>query len=287
MNNLTTYQPREVNLVAQFLGGLSQNTRDAYQRGLEQFAEFIGMTPSEAASWLIQDHGQATLAALDYRESLAGLAPNTVNQRLSAIRKIVAFARDIGMIEWTLKIQGPRAQVYRDTRGPGMEAVAEIIEASENPRDTLLIRMCFQMGLRRAEVQSLDVESIDGDKIWVLEKRRQDRTALTLPSAVRLDLDAWLVVRGSHPGPLITNNRGGRISLRGINRIVERCGERVGVRCTPHGFRHTAITEAARLTGGDVIKVMQFSRHTKMETVKHYVDVQDDGYGKIADMLGQ
>ena len=50
-----------------------------------------------------------------------GLATATIARRLAALRSMVKLARALGRIAWTLDIAGPKAEPYRDTRGPGLD----------------------------------------------------------------------------------------------------------------------------------------------------------------------
>jgi integrase/recombinase XerC len=53
----------------------------------------------------------------------------------------------------------------------------------------------------------------------------------------------------------------------------------------PHGLRHAAITEALRLTRGDVRAVQRFSRHRDLWTLTLYDDNRADLAGEIARQL--
>jgi integrase/recombinase XerC len=93
-------------------------------------------------------------------------------------------------------------------------------------------------------------------------------------------------MRGPAAGPLFQTCRGaagkptgGRLSERHINRILAPYGVR------PHGLRHSAITLALELTGGDITKVAKFSRHKNVATVLIYDDHRQDMGGQVADLL--
>jgi len=56
----------------------------------------------------------------------AGLAPATVNRRLSALRSIVQLGRTFGMVTWSREIDGVKTKAYRDTAGPGLQGVTAV-----------------------------------------------------------------------------------------------------------------------------------------------------------------
>src|SRR5262249_37287337 len=136
-------------------------------------------------------------------------------------------------------------------------------------RDRALLRLLFDLGLRRAEAVRLDVADLDlqAGTVEVLGKGRSQKVRLTLPGPTRGALAAWLAARGSEPGPLFTScdragKGSGRLTGAAVYTIVRRLGNKAGLGAVrPHGLRHAAITEALDLTNGDGRAVQRFSRH--------------------------
>jgi integrase/recombinase XerC len=96
-------------------------------------------------------------------------------------------------------------------------------------------------------------------------------------------------VRGDGPGPLFPNfdraSKGaGRLSGRGLHRIVAAYGARAGVRTWPHGLRHTAVSVGAGT--GNLIGAMRFAGHADLKTTGIYLDDQADEGGKVAAAVG-
>ena len=139
-----------------------------------------------------------------------GAAPATINRRLAALRSLVKLARTLGLIPWVLEVDGLRTEAYRDTRGPGQAGFRKLLETlagrsdGKAVRDRALLRLLYDLGLRRAEVVGLDVDDLDlaAGRIAVLGKGRTQKVALSLPRATHEALAAWLAVRGAQPGPL-------------------------------------------------------------------------------------
>ena len=97
-------------------------------------------------------------------------------------------------------------------------------------------------------------------------------------------------MRRTEPGPLFTSGRPGyaghRLTGNGIGEIVRRLGKMAGAdRVTPHGIRHTAVTEVLRLTGGNVAAAQAFARHKSVQTTMVYADHLNDLAGKTAAKL--
>jgi len=241
-------------------------------------------------------HGRANETVLLFRSQLQarGLAPATINRRLAALRSLVKLARTLGLITWVLEVEGVRTEPYRDTRGPGHAGFRQLLAGLDGRidpkaiRDRALLRLLYDLGLRRAEVVGLDVEDVDllAETVAVLGKGRTQKVTLTLPPATRAALAEWLTVRGMQFGPLFTSldraSRGRRLSGMGLYLVVRQIGERVNLRVRPHGLRHAAITRALDLTGGDIRSVQKFSRHKDVRLLQRYDDNRQDLGGAVA-----
>lgn len=279
------------------VGNRSPQTVRAYGEDLSDFSRFVARQPSEAIEHLLStDPGSANAIVFQYRAALAarGLSPNTVNRRLAALRALVKLARTIGMITWKLEVPGLRADSYRDTRGPGVEGVRKVATVAHQRgdpkglRDQAILRLLFDLGLRRAEVIGLDLEDLDvGNRsLMVLGKGRSAKERFTLPAPTIAAILAWTGVRGSFPGPLFTNfdraRKGRRLTGTSVYRIVKGLGAQVGVRARPHGIRHVAIT-AALDQGSSLRAVQRFSRHRDLRVLMVYDDNREDLGGRVAE----
>lgn len=297
-------QPTHQSLVDLFLRGRSENTLKAYARALKTFAAWLGHgenVTQAVSAFLAGGHGAANAVGLRWRSELleTGLAPKTINVRLAALRSCVKLARTLGLVAWALEVSDVKADALRDTRGPGLAVVKSLIQrlkADDTPagaRDLAIVRLLYDLGLRRFEVAGLDLEHVDhqASLVSVKGKGKHERKSYTLPPQTLAAIDAWIARRGEHPGALFTatgNRRSetGRLSLRALNRILAARGLEVGAEgVRPHGLRHTAITEALERTGGDVRKVQQFSRHADVKTLLIYDDARRDHGGEISKTL--
>jgi integrase/recombinase XerC len=296
-------QHRAAGLVEAFLSGRSERTLEAYRRDLEDFTAFVGAPSGEEATRLLlgRGHGEANALVLSYKSHLLekGLSPSTVNRRLAALRSLVKMARTLGLVPWTLEVSNVRAKAYRDTRGPGAAGVHLLLDQvqGDNPkavRDRALIRLLYDLGLRRGEVVSLDAEDLDLERgtVAVTGKGRREKEPLTLPEPTALYLAAWSEVRGEEPGPLFVNvdraGKGERLTGTSLYRLVRGYGEKAGLRTWPHGLRHTAITEAVKKVqeAGYPLEVARdFSRHSDIRTLLIYRDRERNYQGEVASMV--
>lgn len=290
-----------VDLTAAFLSGRNARTLLAYRKDLEDFQAFIGAPSLQAAGVVLTSSGSgpANALALAYRVHLQerGLAPNTVNRRLAALRSLVKLGRVLGVVSWSLEVEGMKAAPYRDTRGCGVEGFLKMMESleagldSKTIRDRAILRLLFGQVLRRGEVVTLDRSHLDLEtgRLSILGKGRTQRETITLAPKVLEALKAWVAVRGEEEGPLFPaldrGHAGHRMTGAAVYKIVSGLGKVVGLKTRPHGLRHAGITAALDATGGNTRSVQRFSRHKKLETLSLYDDARQDLAGEVARLV--
>ncbi len=303
----TTPDTSTDDLINAFLSGRSARTVDAYRRDLQDFANFLGVhdTAQAARVFLSGGHGRANLTALNYVQALQdrGLQPTTINRRLAALRSLSALARTIGLIPWRIEIKSVRTTPYGDTRGPGLSAFKRMLNLVESRkdkkgiRDRAILRLLYDLGLRRGEVVSIDIEDVDlAEKtLRVVGKGHTQKTVLSLPGLTAGALRDWMTARGDEPGPLFLNldrarKGNGRITGKSIYRMVRDLGNKVGVKTRPHGVRHTAVTEAvkkAQDNGINFEEVLDFSRHKDVRTLMIYRDRERNVQGRLSELVSE
>lgn len=296
--------------VEAFLAGRAEKTKVAYASDLRAFALWLNVpTPEAAIAHLLdQTAGDANALALDWKADMleAKAASATVGRRLATLRSLTRAARMTGRITWQLDVSAPKGEAYRDTKGPGADGVDRMLAATPADsfvgcRDRAIIRMLFDLALRRSEVAELTLDRIDlnAKTVSILGKGRRERQELTIPVPTLAALRAWLKQRTTrnlrslhvfvNVDPTIGEGKktaDERLTDRSIARIVNRAGRRAGLekRVAPHALRHAAITTALN-EGHDPRSVMRFSRHRRLDTLMLYDDARHDTAGAIADIV--
>jgi integrase len=147
------------------------------------------------------------------------------------------------------------------------------------PRDATVLALGL-CGLRRAEVAGA---TLDGDldrELWVLRVRGKGNKLREVPvkNGTVDALRAWLVHRGTAPGPLLCPVRkGGHVELgdRGLSAeaIYQICGRRAkeaGVSSfTPHDLRRTFVSTLLDRSV-DLSIVAKLTGHSGLDTVARY-----------------
>ena len=293
-----------------WLGGRSVQTRRAYEGDLKQFAAFCRAESPETALrlFLALDAGAANHVALQWRSAMleAKLSPATINRRLAALRSLAKLGRTLGMIAWGVEIGNVSSQAYLDTAGPGEEAfrrmLAKLGERTDTKgvRDYTMVRVLYDLGLRRSELCRLNVGDLDLErrKLMVLGKGRREPKPLSVPPRTVDIIKAWLqrcasiglATAPSSPLFVSINRHGGpgaRLTGDGLYRVVRDLGLAVGIKTRTHALRHQSITDVLTLTNGNIIQARDFARHRSAETTLRYNDNREDHAGDLARRLSE
>lgn len=292
-----------------FLKNYRGRTRETYLGALRCFAEFLihsdDLDDLGRAFFALQP-GHANQVVLKFCQELESgkatgkaLADATIRVRLAAIKSFVKLARTLGMIVWSIDVQWRKREdtEVRDMSGPDADAMQKLKKVllerrdAKGIRDYALIRVLHDLGLRRAEASTLDIEHADiaAQSLTVLRKGRTKRRTVSMPRQTADALKEWIQVRGDAPGALFTSfermrgHAGQRLTPFGIYRVVQRLGALAGISgLRPHGFRHRATTAALDATGGDVRAVTQFRGDGSPDTTLRYDDARRNPAAKIA-----
>lgn len=293
-----------VDVLRHFLAGRNPRTLEAYGRDLAQFAKWLEASSTEHAvsAFLASGSQQAHAIALAWLASMAKLAPATRARRLAALRSLVDLAGHLGVVPWSLRLRGPKVTKYRDTRGPTIEQLQQVLAACgddmEGRRNRALVIAIAVLGLRRLEASLLAVGDYDrvGRRIRVFGKGRDSQGEwLTLATRGRRR------ARPASPAALAADENSGEpstalfFSLDGPGRdpltpggvyfIVRELGEKVKVRLRPHGLRHAAITTVLDESKGNTRMAQSFGRHADPRVTGRYDDNRRDLAGEAAALV--
>jgi integrase len=112
-------------------------------------------------------------------------------------------------------------------------------------RDTAIIRLFIDTGMRRAELGNLRVEDIDFEagEAWVIGKGGRPRRC-PFGRKTAQALDRYMRARSDYSdaamGPELWLGTHGPMGPSGIGQVLEARGKQAGIgRVNPHAFRHT------------------------------------------------
>lgn len=292
--------PTEAQAIRMVLDGLpSEHSRRAYERALSDFFMWHrGVGRPQLSKAVVQRY------ASELRE--AGMAPSSVNQRLSAIRKLALEAADNGGIDPQVAngiraVKGARREGRRTGNWLTREEAQDWLGAPDKltmkgRRDCALLAVLIGCGLRRSEAASLTFGHIQQrDGRWVLVDligKRDKIRSVPMPNWAKAAIDEWSKTSGVSEGFVFRAvNKGDRVVGDGItpqaiyNIIVNYADvlEKKGV--APHDLRRTFAKLAHK--GGAAIDQIQLSLgHESIQTTEDYLGVEQDLTDAPCDHLG-
>jgi integrase/recombinase XerC len=286
---------------------LSPRTQRTYATGINDFflcLTGVGANLQQIRDFLDLPQHQAIGVVLKYQTKLVerGLAPSTINTRLSAIKSLASYARKLGQCRFSLEdITHVRVEKYRDTSGVGVEAYRDILNevdraTAKGKRDYAILRLLWDNALRRGELVATNVGDFREGKLWIIGKGKTQQQSIDLVPRTLAALEEWLAVRGgTATDPLFIaldgRSRGKRLTGRSVARVVDWVATDAGVtkHLSPHRIRHSSITTFLDASGGDVRTAQRLSRHSRLDTLMIYDDnrkgLQAKASGVLADLV--
>ncbi len=242
---------------------------------------------------------------LEYRASMDGLAPSTINVRLSAVRKLVTEARKNGMLsaEDAANLTDIPNVSEKGTRlGNWLtkEQARELLAVPDRStvagkRDYAILALLVGCALRRRELASLTVEDIQmRENRWVIADLRgkggRIRT-VAVPVWVKHGINAWQTAAGIEDGLLLRSLRkGGKVGASlsdwAIWAVVTESARQIGVeRFGAHDLRRTC-AKLCRKSGGDLEQIKFLLGHSSIQTTERYLGSEQDIAVAVNDSLG-
>jgi len=299
--------PDDRNILSEWLASKrNKGTRREYKKELRKFFLFVcdrQLTPTLVMQFLQMERFSAATLILRYKAELIdkGLKEASVNRSIAAIKSLVNYAYEVGQCTWTLAdIKGEKVKPYRDTTGIDSEAFKKMLavpdrETLKGKRDYALLRLLWANALRREEVSQCNIEDFDpyAQTLNILGKGRgSQKENVDLQPKTCQAIQDWLLARKELDikEPLFISLRphyGHRLTGDGIRKIVVGISQAAFISKTvsPHKIRHSSVTAALDVTGGDVRSVQKLSRHADLNTLMIYDDNRAKTQGKITALL--
>jgi len=271
--------------------GYSQHTIRSYHTDLMQFAGFLEERTAGGQGGDIELEAVDTLLMREYMATLHGrLRRSTISRKLSAVRSLFLFLERQGFIRTNPAAETTRPRLEKTI--PVYLPVDDVFRLLERPdkekplglRDQAILEVLYSCGLRASELASLNLSNVDAEErlVRVLGKGKKERIVPIgryALSALRDYLEATRHLRKKDTGedreaPLFINSRGGRLSVRSIQRVVKRYVKEGGLapEISPHSMRHSFATHL--LDGGaDLRSVQELLGHASLSTTQRYTHV--------------
>jgi len=220
-----------------------------------------------------------------------GLAANTINQQLAAVRRLAHEAADSGLLSPELaagisRVKGVKQLGFRLGNWLSAEESSEVLkracgDSMRAKRDYAMLAMLFGCGFRRSELVGLELDEIQMRQghwavVDLIGKGGHIRT-VPIPEWVKAALDQWTVAAGVTEGRIFRAvARMGKVWGNGISQnvvwyVVKTCCERAGLdHIAPHDLRRTC-AKLCHTSGGELEQIQFLLGHASVQTTERYL----------------
>lgn len=281
----------------------SEHTRRAYERALTDFFKWV----AETGKPIVKD------TVNEYRQYLESNRIGSINQRLSAIRKLAIEASDNGLISEQVSsgiknVKGLSTEGQRMGSWLTKEQAQDLLNSPncdtlKGLRDRAILAVMLGCGLRRFEVAKLRWEHVQQrEGRWVilnLVGKRDKVRSIPMPAWCKVALDEYnreLSHREGYCDPetvglvFVSINKGDNVSglsmsPQAIRDIVIKYGNELSLGIAAHDLRRTFAKLAHK--GGAQLEQIQLSLgHSSIKTTEIYLGLRQDLTNAPCDVLG-
>jgi integrase len=235
-----------------------------------------------------------------------GYAPNTINLRLAAVRRVAYEACDSGLLSPELgagirRVKGVRRLGVRVGNWLSPAQGKLLLERSDTAtlrgkRNHAILAMLIGCGLRRGELLSLAMDSIQvREEHWVIAdligKGGHIRT-VPIPPWVKVAIDAWTAAASITGGEVFRSiNKAGKVWGDGMTpkvlwEVVREAAGRAGIeKLAPHDLRRTC-ARLCHLAGGELDQIQFLLGHVSIQTTERYLGCKQRLRCAVNDKLG-
>ncbi len=260
----------------------SAHTIKAYAGDLENFSRYMG-----SRGWKAIDH----IAIRGFLSHLyeKGLSKASVARSLAALRSLYRWLAQEGVVDQNpAKLVSTPKLPKKLPRVPTIEEMNSVLDgqmpevAALPERDRLLLELLYGCGIRNSELIGINLDDIrvSAEAILIRGKGKKERYVPFGGSAAAA-LAAYLparqkVLAGSRkttPG-LLVNQRGGRLTVRSVGRIVKKIAVAKGLSpdVHPHTLRHAFGTHMLE-EGADLRAIQEMLGHERLSTTQRYTQL--------------
>jgi integrase/recombinase XerC len=269
---------------------MSPNTERNYQRDIEALCRFLEREDLRGWDDIDSYHIRA-FASWCHRR---GLAPRSIQRRMSALRGFFRFLLREGKVESNPAADVPSPKLpKRLPKTLDVDQIARLLEIDgDSPlalRDRAIMELFYSSGMRLAELVGLKVTDLDlaEGSVRVLGKGSKTRI-LPVGRKAREAIRAWLGARSDFPGhdldALFLSRRGQALSARAVQARLREWSRRIGLATgvNPHLLRHSFATHLLE-SSGDLRSDQELLGHADISTTQVYTHLDFQHLARIYD----
>ena len=262
-------------------------TITAYRNDLEQFRRSVqGQSAGEPE--LAAALAREPMRAFVYSLSRGGMKPRSLARKIAALKSLSKYCVRTGLLAAnpasllvTPKLDKPLPAFLTETQAEALAVARQGTDPVADLRNRAIIELFYGSGIRLAELHALDSTTIDYRQLTmrVIGKGRKERVVPVTRQAAET-VRAYHAARAGTPGPrvaMLTNDKGERLSMRQIQRVVVRALSEVTQqkKRSPHVLRHTFATHMLD-SGADVRAIKELLGHASLGTTQIYTHVSKE-----------
>jgi site-specific recombinase XerD len=276
----------------------SPASRRVYEYAIDQFIAWYCSEPRLAFNRIV---------VARYRMHLEsrGLAANTINQQLAAVRRLAHEASDSGLLSPELaagisRVKGVKQLGFRSGNWLSVEQSSEVLkhaygDSMRAKRDYAMLAMLFGCGFRRSELVGLEMDEVQMRQghwavVDLIGKGGHIRT-VPIPQWVKAALDQWIVAARVTEGRIFRRvARAGKVWGKGISQnvvwyVVKGCCQRAGLEhIAPHDLRRTC-AKLCHTSGGELEQIQFLLGHASVQTTERYLGCKQNLGHPVNDLI--
>ena len=283
---------KQINNFLEFLKNdkkLSENTLQSYRRDIVQYEEYIN----------VKNLNYIKLDSEEINSYLKYLQKNnkkssTISRSLASIRSFYQYLLRTKSIKKdpTEGIQSPKIE----KKAPSVLSSQEVELLLEQPstedlkgmRDKAMLEFAYATGMRVTEIISLDIDSVDLDKGYVVCKNGSKQRNIPLGTMSLKALKDYvenarpIIIKDDSVKALFVNINGKRLTRQGFWKIVKYYKEQAHITkdITPNVLRHSFATHLLQ-NGADLKAIQTMLGHSDISSTQVYMQFQDEGLKNI------
>lgn len=258
----------------------SPKTVQAYSADVQEFLLFVSSHIEVSYFDVEYDHLRLWIVDLSER----GLSNSTINRKTSALKSFYAFMYRLKLVTQNpLKLHSSLRTEKKIQIPFSVVEVREVLadmdpsDQFEAVRDRVIIELLYALGLRRAELLSLEVGDLDffSNVVRVTGKRNKVRLIPLMEPVKRL-LIRYLELRsalGVDPifKVLIISKHGNKVGETFVYRLINNYFSHVSSKekKSPHVLRHTFATHLLN-NGADISAIKELLGHASLSSTQVY-----------------
>jgi len=262
----------------------AQTTIDCYLHTVEHFSRYFHRSPDQLGPQHIREYQAALFKKWK-------LAPNTVNQRLAALR---FFYIQTLKRAWSVAETPYPKKVLKLPIILSQEEVARLIDAALTPFHRIVLMTLYATGVRRAELARLKISDIDSQRMVIHiqgGKGRQDRDVMLSSKLLDALREYWRGLkrkpsRWLFPGGL-SHTADRPITPKAVYHACRNAAQRAGLQdknIHPHTLRHCFATHLLE-AGADLRTIQLLLGHHDLEETTIYLHLSKRHLGATASPL--